>query len=94
VENDVYYHSVTLLCNQTVYLNDKKVDSSLLITKPGEYELQMNETRILFSLREAKSPVIEILPQTPRLTVRTSSNNWWMIPASWVGLFWLKKLQE
>jgi hypothetical protein len=94
VKNDVYYHSITLLCNQTVYLNNERVDASLLLTQPGEYELYMNETRILFSLREANTPVIDILPQTPRLAVRTTSNNWWMIPASWVGLFWLKKLQE
>jgi len=94
LDDGVYYHPVTLLCNQPVLLDQQPVDPELHLAQPKDYELQLNDRVIRFEIREPVIPVIQRSTETPRLVVKPTTNNWWMIPMSWMGLFLLKKLQE
>lgn len=94
VEDDVYYHPVTILCNQPFTLNDQPIDYAMQLDEPGSYELLLNDRLIRFQIKEPIIPIIQRSTQTPRVLVQPTTNNWWMIPASWIGLFLLKKLQE
>lgn len=94
IDSEVYYHPVTVLCNQLVVLDGKLIESTIILDEPKVYELELNEQLIRFEIKEPIQPVIQVNPPIARLPVTTSQNNWWMIPAGWVGLFFLKKLQD
>ena len=94
VNDDIYYHPVTILCNQPFMLNQQSYDSNVHLDEPGDYELLVNDKVIRFQLREQVRPVIQYSVETPRIIVQPKSNHWWMIPVSWIGLFLLKKLQD
>ena len=94
VDNDTYFHPVTILCNRPFMLNGESHYSAVQLAEPGDYELEFNDKLIRFQIKEPVIPVIQRSEETPRIFVQPESNQWWMIPASWVGLFLLKKLQE
>lgn len=94
IETGVYYHSVPILCNRPVYLDGELIESSVILHDEKVYELRLNDQVIRFEIKEPIRPVIHVEPSVSRVSVTTSHNNWLMIPAAWIGLFFLKKLQS
>ncbi len=75
-------------------LNGEPFDSPVYLHEPEEYEVKFNDKLIRFQIKEPVILVIQRVEETPRILVQPESNHWWMIPASWMGLFLLKKLQD
>jgi hypothetical protein len=92
VKPQVYYHPVTVLCNQEYWINNVFHQESVVLRQPGSYRLTMDENDIVFTIAQVELPIVEVDYQPKQvIAITPRENRMWMIPAAWFGLFVGKK---